>query len=109
MRHYLVVAHKTLDSPDLLEVLRDRASRGPATFHLLVPDDHQGGFFWDEGSVRLQANQALEAARIVTEAGSAVQRIVAVIDRLEGARQNVEQAGFRFESLFTVRDLGIGA
>ncbi len=64
MRHYLVVAHRTLDSPDLLDVLRDRASQGPATFHLLVPDEHQGGFLWDEGSVRLEANQAMEAARV---------------------------------------------
>jgi len=52
--------------------------------------------------------QVLEAARAITTAGAAVERIVAVIDRLEGARENIESAGFLFESLFTRTDLGIG-
>ena len=34
----LVVAHRTAATPALLEAIRDRASRGPATFHLLVPN-----------------------------------------------------------------------
>ena len=44
---------------------------------------------------------------IADPAGATVERIVAVIDRLEGARENLERAGLVFESLFTVRDLGI--
>jgi orotate phosphoribosyltransferase len=36
-----------------------------------------------------------------------VEKIVAVIDRQEGARQNIEAAGLRFEALFTTSDLGI--
>jgi hypothetical protein len=35
--HVLVVAHKTAATPALLEVVRDRARRGPCFFHLLVP------------------------------------------------------------------------
>jgi hypothetical protein len=34
----LVVADKTAATPALLEVLRERAARGPAHFHLLVPN-----------------------------------------------------------------------
>ena len=41
--------------------------------------------------------------------GATVERIVAVIDRQEGARENIESAGFAFESLFTKADLGITA
>jgi orotate phosphoribosyltransferase len=41
------------------------------------------------------------------EAGAKVDRIVAVIDRLEGARENIESAGYVLESLFTTKDLGI--
>jgi uncharacterized membrane-anchored protein len=34
----LVVAHRTAATPALLEAIRKRALRGPATFHLLVPN-----------------------------------------------------------------------
>jgi orotate phosphoribosyltransferase len=51
--------------------------------------------------------QVLEAAKTLKDAGAKVDRIIAVIDRLEGARQNIESAGYRFESLFTTRDLGV--
>lgn len=64
MHRYLVVAHQTLDSPALLDVIRDRMSGGASTFHLLVPEDHRGGFLWDEGSVRVEANRVMEAARL---------------------------------------------
>lgn len=51
--------------------------------------------------------QVLEAARLIREVGARVERIVAVIDRQEGARKNIEGAGFAFDSLFTKADLGI--
>lgn len=51
--------------------------------------------------------QVLEAAKLITEIGAKVERIVSVIDRQEGARENIEAAGFTFESLFTKTDLGI--
>ena len=51
--------------------------------------------------------QVLEAAKTLQDLGAKVERIVAVIDRLEGARDNIEKAGFTFDSLFTTKDLGI--
>jgi orotate phosphoribosyltransferase len=51
--------------------------------------------------------QVLEAAKTLRDAGAKIDRIVAVIDRMEGARQNIEAAGYTLESLFTTRDLGI--
>ncbi len=51
--------------------------------------------------------QVLEAAKVLSAAGATVTRIVATIDRMEGARQNIEQAGYTFESLLTKADLGI--
>lgn len=36
--HVLVVADKTAATPALLAALRERAARGPARFHLLVPN-----------------------------------------------------------------------
>ena len=52
--------------------------------------------------------QVLEAAKTLQDLGAKVERIVAVIDRLEGARDNIEKAGSTFDSLFTTKDLGIG-
>ena len=40
--------------------------------------------------------------------GGEVVAIVAVIDRQEGARKNIEHAGYTFKSIFTKSDLGIG-
>jgi len=51
--------------------------------------------------------QVLEAAKFIKSVGARVERIVAVIDRQEGARENIESAGIKFESLFTKADLGI--
>ncbi len=51
--------------------------------------------------------QVLEAAKLLTERGAHVERIVAVIDRLEGARENITAAGFDFHALCTREDLGI--
>ena len=57
--------------------------------------------------IATSGGQAIEAARTLSEAGAEVDRIVAVIDRLEGARENIERAGFAFDSLLTTDDLGI--
>jgi len=38
----LVVAHKTAATPALIEAVRERAARGPATFTLLVPNTTHG-------------------------------------------------------------------
>ncbi len=51
--------------------------------------------------------QVLEAAKTLAGAGAAVERIVAVIDRQEGARENIEAAGHPFAALMTKADLGI--
>ncbi len=51
--------------------------------------------------------QVIEAAKSLTSAGATVKKIVAVIDREEGARENIENAGFEFHSLFTKSDLNI--
>jgi orotate phosphoribosyltransferase len=51
--------------------------------------------------------QVLEAAKSLEQAGAKIDRIVSVIDRLEGARENIEKAGYTFEALFTTVDLGV--
>ncbi|MDX2130832.1 MAG: orotate phosphoribosyltransferase [Planctomycetota bacterium] len=57
--------------------------------------------------VATTGGQALEAVQALRTAGADVRAVVATIDRLEGARENVEGAGLAFEALFTTRDLGV--
>ncbi|MFG0306584.1 MAG: orotate phosphoribosyltransferase [Phycisphaerales bacterium JB040] len=57
--------------------------------------------------VATTAGQALEAAETLRQAGANVRAVLTVIDRQEGARENVQGAGFRFEALFTKADLGV--
>lgn len=51
--------------------------------------------------------QVLEAARTLVEQGARIERIVATIDREEGASQAIREAGFAFDRIFRVADLGI--
>jgi len=51
--------------------------------------------------------QVLESVASLREMGAVVERIVAIIDRMEGARENIEGAGLKFEALFTTKDLGV--
>lgn len=59
--------------------------------------------------VATTGGQALEAAKVLRDAGATVLAIIATIDRLEGARANIEKEGIAFDALFTVSDLGITA
>lgn len=51
--------------------------------------------------------QVLEAAKIITEAGAKLKGIVCVIDRKQGAEENITGAGYNFDSILTKDDLGI--
>ena len=51
--------------------------------------------------------QVLEAAKIITDAGAKLKKIVSVIDRKQGAEANITNAGYKFESILTKHDLGI--
>ena len=51
--------------------------------------------------------QVIEAAKVIEAHGATVVKIVGTIDREEGARENIEAAGYKFESLFTKTDLGV--
>ena len=50
---------------------------------------------------------ALKAADVLTQAGARVVGLVFAIDRMEGAQQNVEAAGYVFDAILTKTDLEI--
>lgn len=57
--------------------------------------------------VATTGGQVLEAAKVIAASGATILKIIATIDRQEGARENIEQAGYAFEALFTVAELGV--
>ena len=57
--------------------------------------------------VATTGGQVIEAAKVITEAGATVRKIVCVIDRKQGAEENITKAGYKFESILTKDDLGI--
>ncbi|MEM8736889.1 MAG: orotate phosphoribosyltransferase [Planctomycetota bacterium] len=58
--------------------------------------------------IATSGGQSIEAARLLRDQMQAdVAGIVVVIDREEGARENIEAAGFHFHALFTKTELGI--
>ena len=59
MRHYLVVAHKTLVGPELLAEVARRMEAEPSDFHLLVPVTHPTDHGWSNGEVEARARERL--------------------------------------------------
>lgn len=53
------------------------------------------------------AGQAIDAAKRLSEFGAEVVKVVYVIDREQGAADNLKEAGFDAQALFTKTDLGI--
>ena len=65
MRRYLVVAHQTLASRELLEAMKARMEESDTTFHLLVPIYHgEPGLTWTEGHDRAVAQRRLDEAQL---------------------------------------------
>ena len=54
--------------------------------------------------VTTTGGSVMQAAAAVRQRDCRIVKIIAIIDRLEGADQNFDSAGIKFESLFTWRD-----
>ncbi|HUC33671.1 MAG TPA: hypothetical protein VMS14_09725 [Ilumatobacteraceae bacterium] len=73
MRRYLVVAHQTLTSPEVLDTMRVRAGEEETVFHLVVPLHHGEGWTWTEGHDRAVATRRIdEASQQMASAGLTV-------------------------------------
>lgn len=59
--------------------------------------------------VTTQGHSALRAAQAAQDAGAQVLKVLALVDRLQGADKLLAEHGFAYESLFTIRDFGVGA
>ena len=57
--------------------------------------------------IATSGGQAIEACKMLVEAGATVAGVIVTIDRQEGGREAIEAAGHRFDALFTTADLGV--
>jgi hypothetical protein len=94
----LVVASKTAATPALIEAVRERAARGPATFTLLVPNAAHGlhKLVDPEDQARAEAEQTLELALPLLEAaaGGPVEGMIGVPEPLAAIQDAVNIHGF---------------
>ena len=94
----LVVAHKTAATPALLDAVRERAARGPATFTLLVPNSAHGleAVMDPEDHDASEAQQMLELAIPLLEdaAGAPVEGIVGDPSPMNAIQDAINLRGF---------------
>jgi hypothetical protein len=94
----LIVAHRTAATPALIEEVRDRAARGPATFTLLVPNPTHGlhRLVDPEDASEGEARDTLELALplLSDAAGSEVQGLVGAAEPLAAIQDAVNLRGF---------------
>jgi hypothetical protein len=94
----LVVAHKTAATQPLLDAVRERAQRGPASFALLVPNPahglHKVVDAQDQGPN--EAREVLDRAlpRLSEAAGSEVEGIVGDPDPVAAVQDALNLRGF---------------
>jgi hypothetical protein len=94
----LVVAHKTAATPALLDAVRERAQRSPASFTLLVPNAAHGLHVVvdPEDQAQNEAQQVLELALPLLEdaAGGPVEGIVGDPSPMNAIQDAINLRGF---------------
>lgn len=92
----------------LPSVLIRNQKKGYGTAKQLEGAIHEGDRVVLLEDIATTGGQVLEAGKLLREEFKVeVPAIIATIDRQEGARENIEAAGFVFDALFTKSDLGI--
>ncbi|KPJ49688.1 MAG: hypothetical protein AMJ41_02495 [candidate division Zixibacteria bacterium DG_27] len=59
--------------------------------------------------VSTTGGSSLKAIKVVEELGCQVVKVIALLDRDEGTRENFSKGGYKYEPIFTTSDLGIEA
>ncbi len=94
----LVVAHRTAATPALLDAVRERAARGPATFTLLVPNTPHGLHRLvdaeDQGADAAQAVLELALPLLEEAAGGQVEGLIGDPEPLSAVQDAVHLHGF---------------
>ena len=94
----LIIANKSAATPALLEAVRQRAARGPATFTLLVPNAAHGLHKLvdpeDQGRGEAEAVVELAVPLLEDAAGGPVESMIGVPEPLAAIQDAVNVHGF---------------
>jgi orotate phosphoribosyltransferase len=88
-------------------VIVKKGAKGYGTDNLFEGELHAGERIVVLEDILTTGSQAISAARKLESVGARVELILGVVDRAEGARENVAAAGFGLRVLFTREDLGV--
>jgi len=88
-------------------VIVRKAAKGYATSKLIEGPPVRGKRVVLVEDIGTTAGAALDAAKTLSDAGATIVQLIFAIDRMEGARENVEAAGYGFDAILTKQDLGI--
>ena len=102
-----LAAATSLETGKPFVIVRNSKKAGYGTGKLIEGRLEKGDRVLVVEDICTSGGQAIEAMRTLTDAGAVVDRLVVVIDRQEGGRANIEEAGYAFEALLTSEDLGI--
>jgi orotate phosphoribosyltransferase len=102
-----LAAATSLETGKPFVIVRNSKKAGYGTGKLIEGRLEHGDRVLVVEDICTSGGQAIEAMRALTAAGAIVDKLVVVIDRQEGGRANVEEAGYTFDSLLTSEDLGI--
>ena len=84
-----------------------KAAKGHGTMRRVERDLAPGSRVALFEDVTTTGGSALRAAEAIREAGGAVTQVIAVVDRLQGAREAFARAGIAFGALLDARDFGL--
>lgn len=86
-------------------VIVRRAEKGYATAKRIEGELRPGELVVLVEDILTTGTQAIDAAQVLQAAGARVLFILGVVDREEGAQENIAAAGFQLQALFTRREL----
>jgi orotate phosphoribosyltransferase len=88
-------------------VIVKKEPKGYGTDNLVEGELNEGDRVVVLEDIMTTGAQGIHAARRLSSAGARVELILGVIDRGQGARENVARAGFAVKALFNREDLGV--
>jgi len=89
-------------------VMVRKEAKGHGTGRLVEGPFHEGESIAVVEDVVTTGGSSLLAIERCEAVGLKVQRVLAIIDRLEGGREAFAERGYELTTLFTIRDFGIG-